>query len=82
MSDEPFQKLHKLSFKNKELLDLENYGSCFSCFYASKISEIKRWTDCGQTAICPKCGIDSILPGDIGSDLLQEMYDRYFEFEL
>jgi hypothetical protein len=36
--------------------------------------EIAEWVDDdadgeGQTALCPKCGIDAVLPGNAGFDL-------------
>jgi hypothetical protein len=81
MITKDFAKLHKLSFKNRPLLDLEHSASCFHCFYITPVSEIKEWTDDGQTAICPECGIDSLLPGEIGSRLIIKMSDRYFNYE-
>ncbi|MBC7861858.1 MAG: cytoplasmic protein [Bacteroidia bacterium] len=35
------------------------------CYYCKKTflpSEIAETTDDGKTALCPKCGIDSVLP--------------------
>ena len=84
--DDGFKRLHKLSIRNRELLKVEGGGCCFSCFeYVAYIPDgptgsygIKDWTDNGQTAICPCCGIDSILPGILKPALLQEMYNQYF----
>jgi hypothetical protein len=78
--EDAFAKLHKLSFRNKELLDLERAASCFNCFSYMKPDRIEEWTDNQQTAICPCCGIDSILPGEVAPPLLQEMYNRYFSY--
>lgn len=63
-SKEFLKTSHQGSFKNKkELLSSENCG-CFYCgaFFSSK--EIKEWiieSDNNETAICPKCDIDSVL---------------------
>lgn len=81
-SEDAFKKIHKLSFRNKELLDLEWQACCFHCFSKFHPDKIKEWTDKGQTAVCPHCGIDSVLPGDFSSAILDEIYDRYFEFEI
>ena len=55
---------HKGSFKNKkELLDSQICG-CFYCektFYPIEIIEWIKETDSNETAMCPKCGIDSVL---------------------
>jgi hypothetical protein len=43
---------------------LEGHGYvCFFCFdvFDNRIRPIKEWTDSGQSAICPACGVDSII---------------------
>lgn len=35
---------------------------CYYCLEIYKSSEIQESVDEGETAICPKCGIDSVLP--------------------
>ena len=76
-------KYTKFSMENKSLL--ENSDQC-GCFYCQKIyhpSEIKEWCDEGKTAICPHCGIDSVLPDigpvNISSKLLKELNEFYFK---
>jgi hypothetical protein len=35
----------------------------------------------GVTALCPRCGVDAVLPGvkvSLGPELLAEMADHYF----
>ena len=55
---------HKGSFKNKkELLDSKICG-CFYCEKTFSKKEIIEWiveTDNNETAMCPNCGIDSVL---------------------
>jgi hypothetical protein len=77
-SEDAFTKLHRTSFKNRELLKLDRSFSCFYCFLSSSTLIIEEWTDEGQTAICPKCHIDSVLAGEIDQPLLAEMHKRYF----
>ena len=41
------------------------------CFYALEIfppAEITEWTDDGLTALCPRCGIDAVIPVRPGID--------------
>jgi len=64
-------------------------GSVCGCFYFLEIfspSEIKSWIeespDSDQTAMCPHCGIDSVI-GDasgypITKDFLQKMQAHWF----
>ncbi len=34
---------------------------CFYCLSTFPGAEIREWIDEGTTALCPKCGIDSVL---------------------
>lgn len=50
------------SYHNEELLSTAEKCGCYSCGCIYSPSEIKRWTDAPpRTAICPYCGIDSVL---------------------
>ena len=39
----------------------ENVG-CFHCLEVFAYKQIKTFVDCGQTAVCPHCSVDAILP--------------------
>lgn len=76
----------KCGLHREDVLRSEICG-CFYCNQYFKPIEIEEWTDeddnqIGQTAICPKCGIDSVIGS--GSNVpifdiifLQEM-NKYF----
>jgi len=34
---------------------------CFFCFRRFVATEIRTWIDKNQTALCPRCGIDSVI---------------------
>lgn len=61
---------------------------CFFCERVYKPSEIVEWTDRrsddgpGQTALCPYCGIDSVIGSGSGNaitpDLLSRLRKAYF----
>lgn len=57
---------------------------CFCCMTMFDSSEINNWTDKGRTALCPQCGIDSVLSQTtdikITDKLLEAMYKRWFNF--
>ncbi|MFX1238898.1 MAG: cytoplasmic protein [Promethearchaeota archaeon] len=63
---ENIQKAHKFSSNNRE--NLQNSETC-GCFYCLSIfipDEIDEWVDQNEegiatTALCPYCGVDSIL---------------------
>lgn len=65
------KRLHAYSSHNKQLIDVSNKCYCFYCRSCMKQSEIKEYIDNGQTAICPNCGIDSIIP-----DSIEETVDK------
>ncbi|NMB48039.1 hypothetical protein GYA13_01160 [Candidatus Kuenenbacteria bacterium] len=76
------------SYHRKSVLKSKNCG----CFYCSAIfspSEIIDWCDedkdgVGQTAICPKCGIDSIICDvDLNFDkqFLEGMHKEWFQIK-
>jgi hypothetical protein len=57
--------------------------ACFFCFRTFSTGEIKSWVDANQTALCPHCGIDSVLgdvSGQIGDSFLRRMHQQYFAY--
>ena len=74
MNIEQLIKLHKCAIYNKKDIQQSDTCGCFYCkniFYAGDITE---WTDNGETAICPHCGVDSVIcnkKGYITSMILQ-----------
>lgn len=49
---------------------------CFYCGVIFEPSEIKDWVDewegLGQTALCPHCGIDSVMGSESGYPITEE----------
>ncbi len=86
--DALLEKAHKHSISNQELLMRSETAGCFFCcepveIAAIKWHEEKRGEVAGTaTALCPKCGIDSVLPSAAGvpvdEDFLNEMHKRWF----
>lgn len=74
--------IHAFCRENKELVTRSKMCGCFYCcktFKASVKYVIKGKLD--DTAICPLCGIDSVLPDSVSAinkPLLKAMSDRYF----
>jgi hypothetical protein len=79
MTTEQFSDLHKKCTRNQ--LQLENCIKA-GCFYCRRIIDpatIKEWTGFEkQCALCPFCGIDSVLPDVIDLEVLNQMHERYF----
>ncbi|MBI5058692.1 cytoplasmic protein [candidate division KSB1 bacterium] len=55
-----------LSQRHREWLDRSRRCACFHCLAVFSRREIQKWSDSGQTALCPRCGIDAVLPGAAG----------------
>lgn len=71
MPKEIVQAHNHSSNHRKEILASKKCG-CFYCLETFKPSEIKEWVDDGKCAICPRCGIDSVLGDAAGFPLTKE----------
>jgi hypothetical protein len=52
---------HKHASKHRAEIEESGRCACFFCFRTFPPSLIKSWTDSNQTALCPSCGVDSVL---------------------
>ena len=84
--DDPIQAHQHSSRHYDEVMRSESCG-CFYCGEVFPPSEIKEWIQDGdstaeQTAICPHCGIDSVIGSassyPVTSDFLQRMRELWF----
>jgi hypothetical protein len=78
-----FNEIHsKCGWHEKDILESKICG-CFYCMSIFPPSEIQEWVeesqDCprgpGKTALCPKCGIDSVLPDNTGHEITKEFLE-------
>ena len=72
---------HKGSSLHKEELLNAKLCGCFHCKKTFLPTEIKEWVDDDDTALCPKCGIDSVLGSNYPIDnklFLSEMHRYWF----
>lgn len=53
---------HKESFKNRAQLEKAKVCGCFYCGNIFPVVKVKEWVDNKKTALCPKCGIDAVVP--------------------
>lgn len=65
-----------------EILSIEICG-CFFCLEKFKSDEIKLLIDNQQCAMCPKCGIDSVIGSSYGyqitDDFLFDIHNHWFQ---
>lgn len=78
---------HKYCKNNMPALQKDRRCGCFYCLAIFDPEEIEEWLegDPGDplgTALCPHCGIDSVLSESAGfpltKDFLTEMYEYWF----
>ena len=50
-------------------LDDSAHCGCFFCFRTFSSVEIQIWIDKDQTALCPRCGIDSVIGAASGFEI-------------
>lgn len=79
-------KAHKLCTNHKIAVNKSELCGCFYCVKTFKPQEIKEWIDKEQTALCPFCHIDSVLPENQGYEInhsfLKEMNDYWFNIKI
>lgn len=85
-----FDKVHDQCGWHEEAILSSTKCGCFHCLSIFPPDKIIQWIDepedCGKgrgkTAVCPNCGIDSVLPDTIDYELTQKflkmMRDKFF----
>jgi len=73
---------HRRSSHHRDVILSGTRCGCFYCRRTFLPDEIIEWCDDKQTAICPHCGIDSVLGDKSGFGLdesfLKTMRDHWF----
>ena len=75
-----FKKLHAYSSYNKDLIKTADKCYCFYCKSIIAKDDIKNYADNGQTALCPKCEIDAIIPDSIEDTVDQQIISEMNEY--
>jgi hypothetical protein len=78
IQDVPFHSL-----KNRDAVEQSTECACYRCCAKFDKNEVINWTDHFQTAICPYCGTDSVLPDfniyPITKEFLEEAKNYWFQ---
>lgn len=76
------KQAHLLSSEHRDAVDSSALCGCFYCVTTFKPEHIVEWCDSGETALCPRCGIDSVLPEseiyELTIEFLYEMKKEWF----
>mgnify|MGYP001046134762 CR=1 FL=1 len=91
MTKKSLKDAHKYSSNNRAQIELSNWCGCFYCQETFPAVDVIQWIHRrsvfgarqGNTALCPLCGIDSVI-GDASAIslhplFLEEMYQHWFE---
>jgi hypothetical protein len=60
------ERAHRASIRHRAAILASNECGCFYCLARFAPAEIESWADAGETALCPRCGIDSVLGDGCG----------------
>ena len=78
---EEVREPHRYSANHRAAVCKSKVCGCFYCCSLFPPGDILDWVDedadgQGQTALCPKCGIDAVLPSEAGFELSPEFLAR------
>jgi hypothetical protein len=80
MTTVDYIRAHRHSSRHREEVLASAQCGCFYCGAVFPPSEIESWVDdwedVGQTALCPRCGIDSVIGSESGYPLTEEFLAR------
>jgi hypothetical protein len=76
--------LHRLCANHRQAVLASTTCGCFYCQKTFASSEVEDWVDDEEgTALCPRCGIDSVIPESetykLTPDLLRDMNEYWFQ---
>lgn len=73
---------HKHSSRHRAEIEASARCGCFFCFRTFRSVEITDWIDSNQTALCPACGIDSVIGSAsnhrLDDTFLRDMHRQFF----
>ena len=81
-TEDALTQAHEHSMHNRPFLTGQVRCGCFHCQQTYTANEIVDWTDDGQTAICPRCGVDAVLSSrtdPLTADFLAQMDACWFK---
>ena len=72
-----YEVAHKFCNNNKNQLQQDKKCGCFYCCKIFQPQEIDEWIDSSSdTALCPYCGIDSVIGESSGYPITEEFLKK------
>ena len=77
---EPYVTAHAFSSQHRKQIQHAGKAGCFYCLAFFDPAGITEWIEEETTALCPKCGIDAVLPVDeqVTPEFLKAMQQKWF----
>lgn len=73
---------HQNSIYHYDEIQTQAQCGCFYCLEIFNSQDIEEWIDDGKTAICPHCGIDTVIAETsdrpLTTEFLQDMNKAWF----
>ena len=79
MNETEANRIAAASFLNRDRITAAPSCGCFYCLATVPGDDVREWVDDGRTALCPRCGIDSVLPDVTDDDTLRVLHHYRFE---
>ncbi|MNY70734.1 hypothetical protein D3C86_2089260 [compost metagenome] len=84
MTDFTPQQAHQHSSAHRSQIEASAKCGCFYCLNVFAPSQIEEWVDDDDTALCPRCGIDSVIGDASGvpvtnANFMQSMQNLWFQ---
>jgi len=80
---EDLELAHKKSSRHRAQIEASDKCGCFYCQKTFDPQKITDWVDNNDTALCPYCGIDSVIGNASGYAIeevfLQKMHQYWFK---
>ena len=84
MTDKELKHWHGYSDGNKSSIEASELCGCFHCCNTFTPGEVKEYVGVRECALCPMCGIDSVLAGCDApitrEGFLLEMKQHWFDY--
>ena len=82
MTKEEMKGIHSHTLRNRKEIEASDNCVCISCRETFNASEVEDYIDEGETALCPKCGIDAVIGDCTGismdKETLNELNKEFF----
>ena len=80
MKDIDLVYAHNLAYSNRQKLAQASVCGCFYCLHIFSPEEIVWEIDGDNTAMCPYCGIDSVIPESASLPITKAFLKKMREF--